>query len=67
MSDGDPLSDFVRRLEDRMTRQEERFIALREDFNARVGSLEGNQARLVWIVVGAVLAALLAMVVSGGK
>ena len=67
MSDGDPLSDFVRRLEDRMTRQEERFIALREDFNARVGSLEGNQARLVWIVVGAVLAALLAMVVSGGR
>lgn len=61
------LSDLVRRLEERVTRVEERAVALREDFAARVGSLEGNQSRLVWIVMGAVLAALLAMVVSGGK
>lgn len=54
-------------LSDRLTRLEERFIALREDFNARVGSLEGNQSRLVWIVVGGVVSALLAMVISGGR
>lgn len=54
-------------LSDRLTRLEERFIALREDFSSRVGSLEGNQARLVWIVVGAVVTALLAMVISGGR
>lgn len=54
-------------ISDRLTRLEERFIALREDFNARVSSLEGNQSRLVWIVVGAVVTALLAMVLSGGR
>ena len=54
-------------ISDRLTRLEERFIALREDFNARVSSLEGNQSRLVWIVVGAVVTALLAAVLSGGR
>lgn len=54
-------------ISERMTRLEERFIALREDFQARVGSLEENQRRLVWIVVGGVVSALLAMVISGGR
>lgn len=54
-------------LGDRVTRMEERLIALREDFNARVGSLEANQARIVWIVVGGVVSALLSMVIIGGR
>lgn len=52
---------------ERMTRLEERFIALRDDFQSRVNALEANQSRLVWIVVGGVVSALLAMVISGGR
>lgn len=54
-------------LSDRLTRLEERFISLREDFQSRVSSLEGNQARIAWIVVGGVITALLSLVVMGGR